>query len=586
MAESTDQPTPDESPGEGSSETNPYKAPQDTEPPRASASPGVLHRMRGRQAGIVFILITLFIDILGIGIVIPVLPKLVQELGHTDESGAAWYYGIIAASYAMMQFIFSPILGALSDRFGRRPILLGSLFGLGIDFVIQGFANSLVWLFVARIVSGVLGASFTTGNAYIADVSTDETRARNFGFVGVAFGLGFIVGPALGGVLGDVSTRLPFFVAAGLSLVNWLYGFFVLPESLPPEKRGTLTFENANPFASIRNLRRYPLVFGLSIVFTIKALAQRGLENVWVLFGSAKFQWSLTTIGLTLLWVGITTVIVQGALVRPIVKRFGERRVLLAATLISSLAFLGYSLASEGWVVFAVISFGALGGLAGPAVQSIVTHAVDETEQGQIQGALTQLQSVASIASPIIFTSGLFKFFTSDAAPFQFPGAPFLLGSILIFASYFVALAVFRRHPEPESSESESSESESQLSPTSQSPTSQSPTSQSPANLSPANLSPTNLSPTNLSPTNLSPTNLSPTNLSPTESNESLRVQRSPTSLSPTSLSPTSLSPTSLSPTSQSPTSQSPTSQSPTSQNAARSSRSPAVESHSARGSP
>ncbi|MEL6109476.1 MAG: TCR/Tet family MFS transporter [Planctomycetota bacterium] len=443
MAEMTDQPEPDGVPETSPGEPNPYEPPSDRE-----QTPAWRHRFRGRKAGIVFILITLFIDILGIGIVIPVLPKLVQLLGETDESGAALYYGIIAASYAMMQFIFSPILGALSDRFGRRPILLGSLFGLGIDFLIQGLAQNLVWLFVARIVSGILGASFTTGNAYIADVSNDETRARNFGFVGVAFGLGFIIGPALGGVLGDISTKLPFFVAAGLSLINWLYGFFVLPESLPPEKRGKLTFENANPFASFRNLKRYPLVFGLSVVFTIKALAQRGLENTWVLFGSAKFDWSLTTIGLTLLWVGITTVIVQGALVRPVVKRFGERSVLLVATLISSTAFLGYAVASEGWMVFAIISFGALGGLAGPAVQSIVTRAVDETEQGQIQGALTQLQSVASIVSPILFTTLLFNYFTREGATFRFPGAPFLLGSILIFLSFFVAIAVFRRFPE------------------------------------------------------------------------------------------------------------------------------------------
>ncbi|MEO1524326.1 MAG: TCR/Tet family MFS transporter [Planctomycetota bacterium] len=451
MADTHESSNPDDSaerPEVGSDQpdaVNPYEP---TPSAGEASSPGLLKRYRNRKAGIAFILVTLFIDILGIGIVIPVLPKLVETLGNTDESGAAGYYGIIAASYAMMQFIFSPVLGALSDRFGRRPILLGSLFGLGIDFIIQGLATRLEWLFIARIVSGILGASFTTGNAYIADVSNDDTRARNFGFVGVAFGLGFIIGPALGGVLGDISVKLPFFVAAGLSLVNWLYGFFVLPESLPPEKRGKLSFANANPFASIRNLRRYPLVFGLAIVFTIKALAQRGLENTWVLFGSAKFGWDLTTTGLTLLWVGITTVIVQGGLVRPVVKRFGERYVLLVSTLISSAAFLGYSLASESWMVFAIISFGALGGLAGPAVQSIVTRAVDETEQGQIQGALTQLQSLASIVSPILFTSVLLSRFTGDNAIMDFPGAPFLLGSVLIFLSFFVAIAVFRRFPE------------------------------------------------------------------------------------------------------------------------------------------
>ena len=336
-----------------------------------------------------------------------------EVLGQdTDESGASFWYGIIAASYAMMQFIFSPILGALSDRFGQTSDLARFAVRTRDRFHHPGLLpGNIAWLFLARIRVGDPGSELH----HRQRVHRRRLRRRNAGAklrlcrsrVWSRIHHRTLRSEEL---LGDIWTkRLPFFVAAGLSLINWLYGFFVLPESLPPEKRGKLTFKNANPFASIRNLRRYPLVFGLSVVFTIKALAQRGLENTWVLFGSAKFDWSLTTIGLTLLWVGITTVIVQGALVRPVVKRFGERRVLLVATLISSSAFFGYAMASQGWMVFAIISFGALGGLAGPAVQSIVTRAVDETEQGQIQGALTQLQSVASIISPILFTTLLLR---------------------------------------------------------------------------------------------------------------------------------------------------------------------------------
>ena len=413
-------------------------------PSAASQSP-----IRSRQASILFIWITLFVDILGIGIVIPVLPGLVEELTKLDKAGAALYYGVIVASYATMQFLFAPVLGALSDRFGRRPVLLGSLFGLGVDFIIQGMAGSIWLLFIARLISGVFGASFTTGNAYIADISTDDTRARNFGLVGAAFGLGFIIGPGLGGLLSEqISLRAPFFAAAALALINWLYGYFILPESLPPEKRRKFSLANANPLGSVKRLKRYPFVAGLAIVFLMKALAQRGLENVFVLFSEFKFKWNDQTVGFFLCWVGVTAVIVQGGMVRPIVKRFGERNVLLVATLISAVSFVGYAFASEAWMLPVIAVVGALGGLAGPSIQSMVTKTVDETEQGEVQGALTSLQGLTSIAAPLIFTSGLFSYFTRADAPVTFPGAPFLLGSILIVVSFFVAWVVFRKYPD------------------------------------------------------------------------------------------------------------------------------------------
>lgn len=395
----------------------------------------------------VFIFVTMFIDILGLAIIVPILPELIGELLGRDTSSTGRYLGVIVAVYALMQFLFAPVLGALSDRFGRRPIILISLFGFGIDYLIQGWAPSIGWLFVGRFIAGVMGASITTANAYIADVSTPDTRARNFGFVGVAFGLGFTLGPALGGVLGAIHLRLPFFVAAALALVNGLYGFFVLPESLAPEHRRPVSLANMNPMASLRRLRAYPLVAGLAFAVLFSSLAQRGMENVWVLHAGYRYGWNTQTNGLTLALVGVMAILVQGLLVRPTVRRLGERRTIMLGLTVSTLAFLGYGLASDGWMVLVIIVFGALAGLAMPAIQGLVAGTVGPSEQGEIQGALTSLTSLTSIFAPLIFTAGLFSFFTSDAAPMALPGAPFLLGSILFSVSLVVLMRLFRRIP-------------------------------------------------------------------------------------------------------------------------------------------
>jgi len=436
-----------------------------------------------RKAAIAFILVTLFIDILGIGIIVPVLPELVKQLVDVDPTGlvaetvqgdvsavggavgsaeqlvtepldskenfarAGRYVGVIAATYALMQFLFAPIMGALSDRFGRRPVILVSLFGLGIDFLIQGFAPSIWWLFVGRVLAGIMGANFTTANAYIADVSTDKTRARNFGFVGMMFGLGFTIGPALGGFLGAYSLRLPFFVAAGLALVNWMYGYFVLPESLPADKRSPFSLRNANPFGTLRRLRVYPMVAGLAAVFACKSLAQRGLENVWVLYTGYRYEWDASMNGWALGLVGIMAVIVQGGLVRPTVRRLGERRTVVIGTLVGAFSFLGYALASQGWMIPGIIVLGAFSGVSGPAIQSLVTSRVDETEQGTIQGALTSLASLTNIIAPVLFNTLLFSFFISDDAPFNLPGAPFFVGFVLLLVSVAIAIRVFRMFP-------------------------------------------------------------------------------------------------------------------------------------------
>ncbi len=395
----------------------------------------------------VFIFVTLFIDILGIGIIIPVLPELIKEFLGGDVAQAGRYYGVIISIYATMLFLCAPILGALSDRYGRRPVILVSLFGLGTDYLIQGWAPSIGWLFLGRLIAGVMGASITTANAYIADVSTPETRARNYGLAGVAFGLGFIFGPALGGLLGGISLRLPFFVSAGLALVNWLYGFFVLPESLAPEHRSTVSWRKMNPLTSLRRLRAYPLVGGLAIGFLFASLAQRGLESVWVLHTGFRYGWDEQTNGLTLALVGVMAVLVQGLLIRPVVARIGERRTIVLGMTVSALAFLAYGLADEGWMVPVIIVCGSLAGVALPAIQGLVAGAVLPSEQGKIQGAFTSLTSLTAIFSPLIFTSGLFSFFTSAAAPLILPGAPFFLGSLLHLVSLILLVRLFRRLP-------------------------------------------------------------------------------------------------------------------------------------------
>ena len=407
----------------------------------------VTSKTQPRKAAMAFIFVTVFIDVLGIGIIIPILPELVKEFVGGSTATAGRYYGVIAATYALAQFFCAPILGGLSDRFGRRTVLLISLFGLGIDYIIMGLAPTIWWLFIGRLVAGAMGASFTTANAYIADVSTPENRAKNFGLMGVAFGLGFIFGPALGGVLGGIDLRMPFFVSAGLALVNWLYGFFVLPESLPEDQRSAFTWAKANPIGSLGVLRSYPLVAGLAVAFVLMGLAQRGLETAWVLYTGYKFGWNETAIGLSLTLVGVMAAIVQGGLVGPIIKRIGERQAVIRGLAIGTITFLGYGLASEGWILLAFIVFGSIGGIAGPAIQGLVAGAVPSHDQGKVQGGLTSLMSLSSVVAPLVFTSGLFSYFTSERAPFQFPGAPFVLGSFMFLSALLVLVRLFRRIP-------------------------------------------------------------------------------------------------------------------------------------------
>jgi DHA1 family tetracycline resistance protein-like MFS transporter len=395
--------------------------------------------MANRRASMAFILVTLFLDVLGIGIIIPVLPHLVTTMLGGDESRAAAYYGAIAGSYALMQFLFAPVLGALSDRFGRRSVLLISLFGFGINYLLMAIAPNIFWLFAARILSGITGASFTTVNAYIADISTPENRAQNFGLVGAAFGLGFIFGPALGGLLGHFGTRVPFYASAGVVLLNWLYGLFVLPESLPKSHRRKFTLREVNPLGGVLRLKRFPSVQGLALAFVFFALAQRGLETIWVLYTQHRYGWDELQNGLSLALVGVMAAIVQGGLIRRVVPRWGERRSVKIGLIVASLAFVCYGLAPSGAWVLPVIVFGAFGGIAGPAVQSLVTGAVDPSQQGAVQGALTSLTSLSAIVAPLISTQ-LFRFFTREDAWVQLPGAPFFAGSVFLLCALATAM--------------------------------------------------------------------------------------------------------------------------------------------------
>lgn len=400
-----------------------------------------------RRAGIAFILVTLFLDILGLGIVIPVLPQLVDGFVAGGPSEAAPIYGVLVASYALMQFLFAPLVGALSDRFGRRRVVLLSLFAFGVDYLVQGFAPNLAWLFAGRLLAGVTGATITTANAYIADVSGPEDRAKNFGLVGVAFGLGFIVGPALGGLLGELGLRVPFFGAAAVALLNWLYGYFVLPESLPPEDRTPFRWRRANPIGGLVGLRAYPLVAGLAFGFVFFALAQRGLEAVWVLYTEHRFGWGELENGLSLALVGITAAFVQGYLVRLVVPRLGERRAILLGLSISVLGFVFYGLATSGAMMLAVIVGSSLGGIAGPSLQGLIAGVVPRSEQGSVQGALASALSLTAILAPLVAT-GLFGAFSGEGAVAPIPGMPFFAGAAFLLLALGQVARTLRRNPD------------------------------------------------------------------------------------------------------------------------------------------
>lgn len=392
-----------------------------------------------KTAAIGFIFITLMIDVTGLGLIIPVMPKLIQELlSGASISDASRYGGLLTFCYAIMQFLFAPVLGGLSDQYGRRPVLLFSLFGFGLDYLFLSFAPTLGWLFVGRAIAGITGASFTTATAYIADISTPENRAQNFGMVGAAFGLGFIIGPVIGGFLGSFGPRIPFMVAAGLSLANWLYGYFVLPESLPMHNRRPFQWRRANPLGSLKQLTRYQGLGGLMISFLLVYTAAHAVQSNWSFFTIERFNWSEKMIGISLGVVGLLVGVVQGGLIRYINPKLGNGKSVYTGLLLYSTGLFCFSFASESWMMFVFLLPYCLGGITVPALQSIISGSVAPDQQGELQGALTSLISISSIVGPPMMT-GLFSYFTGKNAPFHFPGVAFLLGAVLMLISTYFA---------------------------------------------------------------------------------------------------------------------------------------------------
>ena len=383
-----------------------------------------------KQAAVGFIFITLLIDVIGFGLVIPVFPELISKMLSIPVNEASKYGGWLAFAYAIMQFICAPILGNLSDKYGRRPVLLFSLFGFGIDYLFMAFAPFYSWLFVGRMISGITGASFTTATAYIADVSTPENRAKNFGMIGAAFGLGFIIGPMLGGWLGQIGTRIPFYAAAALALLNWLYGYFILPESLPADRRRSFDWKRANPVGALFHLKKYPAISGLVFSFIFIYLAAHAVQSNWSYFTMYRFHWSKAMVGSSLALVGLLVAGVQAGLIRIINPKLGNERSTYVGLSLYSLGLLLFAFATQTWMMFAFLVPYCLGGIAGPALQAIMAGHVPPNEQGELQGALTSMMSVTTIVGPLMMTN-LFSYFTHSNAPFYFPGAPFFFGTCL-----------------------------------------------------------------------------------------------------------------------------------------------------------
>ena len=413
----------------------PHDAPIAATPAATIAAP--------RPAALAFIFVTVVLDVLALGVIIPVLPKLVVNFLQGDTARAAAIYGLFGTAWALMQFFFSPVMGALSDRFGRRPVILLSNLGLGLDYILMALAPTLAWLFVGRVVSGITAASITTAGAYIADVTPPEKRAAGFGLIGLAFGLGFIIGPALGGLLGGIDPRLPFWVAVGLSLANFLYGFFILPESLAPERRARFELRKANPVGSLKLLRSHPELAGLASVGFLSSLAHFVLPSTFVLYAHYRYQWSETTVGLALAGVGVCAAVVQGGLIRPIIARIGERRALLMGLLFGAAGFAVYGLAPTGMLFLVGVPVMALWGIANPAAQGLMTQRVGASEQGQLQGAQSSIMGVAGLIGPILFTSTFAAFIGAQRA-WHLPGAPFLLAALLLLVGSFLAWRVTR----------------------------------------------------------------------------------------------------------------------------------------------
>jgi MFS transporter, DHA1 family, tetracycline resistance protein len=398
-----------------------------------------------RTPAIGFIFLTLIIDVTGLGIIIPVMPALISGLTGGTIGEAAKWGGLMLFAFSIVQFLFAPLIGNLSDRYGRRPVLLASLFGFMLDYLLMAMAPNITWLFVGRVLAGFFGASITTGMAYIADVSSPDKRAQNFGIVGAAFGIGFIAGPVIGGVLGEFGPRVPFFAAAGLSLLNWIYGYFILPESLPKENRRAFNWKRSNPFGSLKQLRKYPLLGGLIFAMFFVYVAAHAVQSNWAYFTIYQFGWSESMVGYSLGTAGLLVGLVQGLLIRVVNPRLGPNRSVYAGMVLYFTGLMLFAFAWQGWMMFAFLVPYCLGGITGPAVQGIMSNHVADNEQGELQGGFASMVSISSIVGPPLMT-GLFAYTTSPNAITHFPGAPFFLAAMLTVVSLILARRSLRRH--------------------------------------------------------------------------------------------------------------------------------------------
>jgi len=390
------------------------------------------------KPAIIFIFITLLIDVIGFGIIIPVLPGLISELTGGDMSEASRYGGWMLFSFSLMQFIFSPFLGNLSDQFGRRPVLLFSLLAFGLDYIFLAFAPSIAWLFVGRIIAGITGASFTTAAAYIADVSTPENRSQNFGMIGAAFGLGFIIGPVIGGILGEYGSRVPFFAASGLTMLNFIYGYFVLPESLSVENRRNFDWKRASPIGSLKSLKNHKGILGLAIALFFTHLASHSVQSTWSFFTIGEFKWSTAEVGYSLGFVGLLVAFVQAGLIRVANSKLGIINCIYLGSVFYAIGLSVFAFASAGWLMYVGLIPYCLSGIGGPSMQGLISGKVPPNAQGELQGALTSLISHSAIFGPPLMTT-LYSTFSKPNAILHFPGAAFMMGTVFALTSLFIA---------------------------------------------------------------------------------------------------------------------------------------------------
>jgi MFS transporter, DHA1 family, tetracycline resistance protein len=395
------------------------------------------------RAAFYFIIITVAFDFLAFGIIAPVLPDLIRSFQGGDFARASDFIGYFGFAWATMQFIFSPLLGALSDRYGRRPVILISCLGLGLDYILMALAPNLAWLFIGRLISGITTSNVSTAFAYITDVTPPAERAKKFGMLGAAFGMGFVIGPAVGGLLSMQNPRFPFWAAAFLSLANACYGYFILPESLSLERRAKSAWHMANPLGSLKLLRSHRELGGLAVVITLYYLAHNSLPSMWALYSEYRYGWNRRDVGLSLTVVGICSAAVQAGMVGPFVKKVGERHSLLTGLFCGFLGFTGFALAIHGWIVLAVIPFIALWGVAGPALQSLMSQRVDHSSQGKLQGAINSLRAITGMIGPLLFTQ-VFSAAIAKNALIHLPGAPYFLAALLLLSSFLIAAYIAR----------------------------------------------------------------------------------------------------------------------------------------------